>query len=140
PYPIEALDEAMAIRPTRLPAFVLLGALVGGLLGYCMQYYAAVIDYPWNVGGKPLHSWPAFIPITFELTVLGGALFGVVAMIALNKLPMPYHPLFDVPSFDHASQDSFFLCIESRDPKFDLAALRQLLEEAGAKEVIEVAA
>ncbi len=139
PYPVEALDDAMAIRNTRLPALVLLGALVGGLFAYGMQYYAAVVDYPWNIGGKPLHSWPAFLPITFELTILGGALVGVVAMVALNKLPEPYHPLFNVPAFDRASQDAFFLCIESKDEHFEVEKTRQLLLSLGAKEVIAVA-
>lgn len=140
PYPVAALDEAMAIQPTRIPMWVLLGALIGGVTAYGMQYYAAVIDYPWNVGGKPLHSWPAFIPITFELAVLGGALFGLIAMIVKNRLPEPYHPLFDVPAFDQASQHAFFLCIEASDPRFDREQTRQFLQALGAKEVTEVVA
>ncbi|MEX0776896.1 MAG: DUF3341 domain-containing protein [Phycisphaeraceae bacterium] len=138
PYPIEALDEALGIGRTRLPLFVAVAAVVGGLGGYFLQYYTAVIDYPWMIGGKPLHSWPMFLPITFECTILVAGLAAAVTMIALNKLPEPYHPLFNVPEFERASQDRLFLCIEASDPKFDAVKTSAFLTELGAREVTHV--
>jgi hypothetical protein len=138
PFPLEELPEALGQRPTMLPFVVLLGGLIGGIGGYLLQYVTAVHTYPLNVGGKPLHSWPAFIPVTFECTVLGAALAAVLGMLALNGLPMPYHPLFHVERFALASRDRFFLCIRAVDPKFDLAGTRQFLEGLGAREVTEV--
>jgi len=139
PVPIEELDEALKLPRNKLPLIVLLGGLTGGSLGYLMQWYIAVVDYPTNIGGRPLHSWPAFIPITFEMTILFAALSAVLGMLALNGLPMPYHPVFNVPRFALASRNRFFLCIESIDPMFDQEATAAFLESLGAREVSEVA-
>ena len=138
PMPIEGLAEALGFTRTGLPALVLLGGLLGGLAGYLLQYYTAVIDYPMNVGGRPFHSWPAFIPVTFELTILAAAGAAVFGMLALNGLPMPYHPVFNVESFKLATRDQFFLCIESVDAQFDLVETRRFLEGLNPVEVSEV--
>jgi hypothetical protein len=139
PFPLEELAEALGARPTILPLLVLLGGLVGCVGGYFMQWFASTIHYPINVGGRPLHSWPMFIPITFELTILFGGLTAVIGMLALNRLPMPYHPLFNVPRFALATRDRFFLSIEARDRLFDRQETARLLRELGAREVWEVA-
>ena len=128
PYPIEALSEALELHPSRLPLIVLCGGIIGGIAGFSLQYWASVIEYPLNIGGKPLNSWPAFIAPTFETTILFAALSAVFGMLALNGLPEPYHPVFNVPSFALASRDRFFLCIESTDAKFDEAKTRAFLE------------
>ena len=139
PYPIEELHEALGMHQTRLPFIVLVGGLCGCLGGYALQYWVSAIAYPLNVGGRPLHSWPAFIPITFECTILVAALSAVLGMLALNGLPMPYHPVFNVARFALASRNRFFLCIESRDPMFELDETRSFLQTLGPREVAVVA-
>ena len=138
PYPVEGLAQALGRQRTGVPILVLIGGLIGGLLGFALQYYVSVHYYPLNVGGRPLNSWPAFIPITFELTVLIAGLFAVVGMLTLNGLPQPYHPVFTVPGFVRASQDRFFLCIEATDPKFDRHHTRAFLQQLTSGDVTEV--
>jgi Alternative complex III, ActD subunit len=139
PFPIEELHEALGAHHTRLPMLVLIGGALGCLGGYGLQAWVAAVAYPVNVGGKPFISWPAFIPITFECTILVAALTTVLGMLAINGLPMPHHPVFNVPRFALASRNRFFLCIESRDPKFDLEATRRFLETLNPREVSTVA-
>ena len=138
PYPIEELAHALALPRTKLPLLVFLGGALGCATGLGMQWFATVIHYPLNVAGRPLASWPSYIPITFELTVLFAAIVAVLGMLALNGLPMPYHPVFNVPGFALASRDRFFLCIEAGDPLFDADKTRAFLSSLGAREVAEV--
>jgi len=138
PYPIEELHEALEIHDTRLPRLVLLGGVIGCLGGYGLQYWISAMAYPVIVGGRPFHSWPAFIPVTFECTILAASLTAVLGMLALNGLPEPFHPVFDVPRFAQATRNRFFLCIEARDPKFQTEETRRFLESIGAREVTAV--
>ncbi|HXY24528.1 MAG TPA: DUF3341 domain-containing protein [Candidatus Acidoferrum sp.] len=138
PFPVEGLPEAMGLKHNRVPLVTLLGGLAGGLGGFGFQYWVNVAAYPMNIGGRPLNSWPAFIPVTFELTVLGAALCAVFGMLALNHLPQPHHPVFNVHRFVHASSDRFFLCIEARDPKFHLEQTARFLQGLHPHHVNEV--
>jgi len=138
PFAVEGLAEELHLHRTRVPLIVLLGGLTGCLGGYLLQYWIMAIYWPVNVGGRPLNSWPMFIPVTFELTVLVAALSAVLGMLALNGLPHPYHPVFNVPRFALASQDRFFLCIEASDPRFDRTATRDFLESLAPQEVSDV--
>ncbi len=139
PFPVEGLSEAMALKRNAVPLITLIGGLVGGLGGFFFQYWVSAMAYPLNIGGRPYNSWPAFIPVTFELTVLGAALSAVFGMLALNGLPRPHHPLFNVHRFSkHATSDRFFLCIEARDPKFHLADSARFLQGLHAAHVSEV--
>jgi len=138
PFPVEGLAEALGFHGSRVPLIVLIGGILGCLGGFLLQYWVAVIDYPINIGGRPQHSWPAFIVPTFELTILGAAVAAVFGMLALNGLPRPHHPIFNAPNFALASRDRFFLCIEAEDPKFDLEKTAKFLESFGAREVSDV--
>jgi hypothetical protein len=138
PFPVEGLSEALGLKRNMVPTICLIGGLTGGLGGFFFQYWVNVFAYPLNIGGRPPNSWPAFIPVTFELTILGAALSAVFGMLALNRLPQPHHPVFNVHRFTHASADRFFLCIESRDPKFHLTDTARILQEVHAHHVTEV--
>jgi hypothetical protein len=138
PFPIEGLAQAIGFRWTAVPLITLTGGVLGALGGFGLQYWCSAITYPANIGGRSLNSWPAFIPVTFEMTVLFASLFAVVGMLALNRLPQPYHPVFNVERFASASTDRFFLCIESRDPKFDLVETARFLQGLHAIHVTEV--
>ena len=139
PFPVEAVSEAMGDTTSRLPLLVLVGGIVGLVGGYALAYWTSAIAYPINVGGRPLNSWPAFIPITFETTVLCAAIATVLGMLGLNGLPMPYHPVFNVERFrNRGSREGFFLAIESSDPKFDRGATFEFLKSLGPREINEV--
>jgi hypothetical protein len=139
PFPIEELNDVLHLHKNKLPLIVLCGGVLGALTGYLLQYFVTVIYFPINVAGRPLHSWPSYIVITFELTILFGALATVLGLMGLCGLPMPYHPVFNVPRFSAASRDRFFLCIEAADPMFNLQTTSRFLESMEAREVSEVA-
>jgi hypothetical protein len=138
PYPIEEVAEAIGFHDWRMSKIVLGGGVAGMLAGYGLQYWVHAMTYPVNVAGKPLNSWPQFVPVTFELTILFSAFAAVVGMLVLNGLPMPYHPVFNVPRFVSASRDRFFLLIEATDPKFDRSQTMQFLKTLPARAVTEV--
>lgn len=138
PLPVEGLPEALGFKDMYVPSMMLVAGIAGGLLAFFGIYYLLAYEYPMNVGGRPIFAWPMFLPITFELTVLLSALTGIFGMFAINGLPQPYHPVFDAPDFSRASSDRFFLCIEAKDPQFDLVETRRFLEGLGASRVSEI--
>ena len=140
PFPVEGLSQALGLghKHDLVPLLTLAGGLGGGLTGFFFQLWGSMSAYPMNIAGRPLNSWPAFIPVTFELTVLGASIFAVFGMLALNRLPQPHHPLFNVERFKRASDDRFFLCILARDPKFHLAETARFLQSVSAQHVTEV--
>jgi len=138
PYPVEEAWEAIGHHDRRLSLIVLCGGIAGLLTGLGLQEWVHQVAYPINIAGKPLNSWPQFVPVIFELTILFAALSAVIGMIVLNGLPQPYHPVFNVPRFEHASRDKFFLVIESTDPKFDRAKTLDFLKTLDASEINEV--
>jgi hypothetical protein len=138
PFPVDGLAEAIGFQRNLLPPIVLIGGILGAAGGFFLQYWISVIDYPLNIGGRPLNSWPSFVPVTFELTILLAALCAVLGLLALNGLPMPYHPVFNVERFELASRNRFFLCIEAQDPKFDRDATRRFMESASPQGVYDV--
>jgi hypothetical protein len=138
PFPIEELAEAIGFHKNGVPLVTLIGGLIGGLSGYLMQYWISAVSYPVNVGGKPYHSWPAFIVVTFEMTILFAGLSAVFGMLALNRLPMPYHPVFNVPRFAFATKDRFFLMVYASDPRYDSVKTRQFLESLSPRSISEV--
>jgi hypothetical protein len=137
PYPIEELSEALEFR-SPLPKLVLTGGIAGLLAGFGLEYWASVIEYPMNIGGRPFFSWPAFLIPAYETTILFAAGTAVLGMLALNGLPEPYHPVFNVPGFALATRDKFFLCIEASDPKFDREGTKRFMQSLGASVVSEV--
>ncbi len=138
PFPVEGLSEALGLKKTRLGWIVLGGGIFGAIGGFGMQYYAQVISYPSVIGGRPLFAWPAYIPVTFETTILCAALSAVLGMLALNGLPKPYHPVFHEPRFEKASQTNFFICIEARDPLYDAARTKEFLKRLDPVGVYEI--
>ena len=138
PFPVEGLAEAIGFHHDEVPLVVLIGGLIGGLTGYLMQYWISVVSYPVNVGGKPYHSWPAFVIVTFEMTILFAGISAVLGMLALNGLPMPYHPVFNVPRFAFATKDRFFLIVFSSDPKYNSLDVRRFLEGLRPRSISEV--
>jgi uncharacterized membrane protein len=139
PFPIEELTDALHLHKNKLPLIVLAGGIIGGLTGFFLQYWIAVVYFPINIAGRPLNSWPSFIIITFELTILFASISAVLGLMALCGLPMPYHPVFNVPRFSAASRSRFFLCIEAADPLFDPAKTTEFLGSLEPREVSEVA-
>jgi hypothetical protein len=138
PFPVDGLAEALGSRRTIVPYIALAGGVLGALTGYGFQFWVHVIAMPIDAGGRPLYSWPMFIPVTFEMAVLGAGLSLLVGLLVLNKLPRPYHPVFNVAAFARASRDRFFLCIEAADPRFEPRGVHAFLSGLGALEVADV--
>jgi hypothetical protein len=138
PYHVEGLVDILGTRDDRVPWIVFICGISGAILGFLLQVYVAVIDYPMNVGGRPDLSWPSFIPVTFECGILAAALGGLLGMLFLNGLPRPHHPLFDVDGFEQVSKDKFYLCVESNDPNFDVSRVKDFFQKVGAEDVKEV--
>ena len=138
PYPMEELSEALEHHHSPLPKLVLAGGIVGLVAGLGLEYWASVIEYPMNIGGRPFFSWPAFLVPAYETTILFAAATAVLGMLALNGLPQPYHPVFNVPGFALASRDKFFICVEATDPRFDRLKTKDFLAGLGASDVAEV--
>lgn len=138
PFPVHGLAEAIGFEDHKIPWTTFFAGVIGAIAGFSLQYYISVIDYPLNVGGRPFLSWPSFIPVTFETTVLFASFGAFIGMLVFNGLPQPYHPVFNAPRFERASQDRFFLCIEATDPLFDRTNTRHFLEATGARMVSEV--
>jgi len=138
PFPVEGLAEAIGFHKTRVPLICLIGGLIGCFGGFFLQWWPNVIGFPLNIGGKPYNSWPSFIPITFELTILCAGLATVFGMLALNGFPNPYHPVFNAPRFELATRNRFFLCIKARDQKFDAQKTKEFLQSLKAREVAEI--
>jgi len=138
PMPIHGVAEALGMKERKVAPFVLAGGLTGMVAGYSLQYWTTVINFPINIGGRPLHAWVSFIPVTFELTILLSAFAAVLSMIILNGLPQPYHPVFNVKRFSLATQTSFFLAIEATDPRFDAEKTKAFLESLNPREVVPV--
>jgi hypothetical protein len=139
PFPIEELHHALHLEKSKLPLIVLLGGICGGLTGFGLQWYVTVFNFPTNIGGRPLFSWPSYIVITFELTVLFAAIAATFGLLALCGFPLPYHATFNVPGFERATRDGFFLCIEAHDPLFDVEGTKSFLKGLDPKGVSEVA-
>lgn len=138
PFPVEGMDEALQLKRSPLPRLALLGGAIGAGSAYFMLWYSAVIDYPWNIGGRPLNSWPSFIPITFELGVLGASLMILASVFVLNRWPEHYHPLFAARGFRRVTRDRFILVIEATDPSFDPDRTRGFLQSLHPQRVEEV--
>ena len=138
PFPIEELADAVGFHKTRVPLIVLCGGILGGLSGFFLQYWISANSYPLNIGGRPYNSWPAFIIVTFEMTILFGGISAVIGMLGLNGLPQPYHPVFNNPRFNSATRDRFFLCIEAADPQFESERVQKLMESFDPLEITEV--
>jgi hypothetical protein len=138
PYPVEGLVEAIGHGPSRVPLLVLIGGILGCVGGLGLQYWCSAVDYPLNIGGRPFNSWPAFIPPAFEMTILVAGIFAVLGMLVLNGLPMPYHPVFNVPRFALASRDRYFLMVLGRDPRFDAEKTLEFMKTLDASEVSRV--
>jgi hypothetical protein len=138
PYPVDGLAEALGMRWTYVPFITLVCGIGGGTFGYWLQWFSATIHYPLNVGGRPLHSWPAFVPVTFELTILCAALGGAIGMLVLNGLPQPYHPIFNTPHYRERNASRFYLCLEASDRKFTPQSARAFLSSVAPEHIWEV--